>query len=139
MENPANPQILPQTPVVQAPPPANPMVPQQPVNPQTPPPAPHKRSLIPWVILVVVLLTLLIGSRLFTAPKEEVQVKASPTPTPTTAALTSSTGRTLSPIASHSAFIEFEASLEELSRGIQNTQVQNQQLLPPRLDLPLGF
>lgn len=60
------------------------------------------------------------------------------TPTPTASPSADST-RPLSAIATESAFLEFEKASDELVRGIQNAPIQNQELLPPRLDLPLGF
>lgn len=58
------------------------------------------------------------------------------TPTPTDVPVVS---RPLSAMATTSAFLEFELQLDTVTRGIQNAPIDNQSLLPPRIDLPLGF
>ena len=66
------------------------------------------------------------------------QLSLSPTPTPV-ATISATPTRVLNAIATQSAFTKFETDVDALTRGIANTQTQNQQLLPPRLELPLGF
>ncbi len=112
----------------------------EPVTPKIPTPTPTaepKKKLPLWIIVVGVILVIVIISLFFAAGQTSTST-VEPTPTPTaTASATSS--RVPSAIASQSAFIKFESDLDALTRGIQNTQIQNQQLLPPRLELPLGF
>jgi hypothetical protein len=108
--------------------------------PTTPTPAnPMKKSPIqPWMIIVGVILFIAIFSMLFfqaNLTPTETTTQA-PTPTATASAISN---RTLTPLATQSAFIKFETDLDTLTRGVQNMQIQNQQLLPPRIDLPLGF
>ncbi len=111
------------------------------VPPPPAPPAPTapKKAKIPlWAFITgAVLLVLVVGVALL-GGNNSGSSDLGPTPTPTaTASATSS--RVLSSIATQSAFLKFETDLDALTRGIQNTQIQNQQLLPPRLELPLGF
>lgn len=112
---------------------------EPPVAPNPPPPVttPKKFKLPPWAIIAGIVLILVIGSILFaTSQTPTATVETTPTPTATASAISN---RVLSPIATQSAFLKFETDLDTLTRGIQNTQIQNQQLLPPRIDLPLGF
>lgn len=106
----------------------------------TPPPLPQTHKKIPFMPMVIILgvvAIIVVGSMVFTASE---QVQQTPTVTPTPTATSSAvSNRTLTAVATESAFVSFEGKLDELTRGIQNTQVQNQQLLPPRIELPLGF
>jgi hypothetical protein len=104
----------------------------------TPPAVPHKKFMLPkWAIGAIGVFLLLLVLMVATSSREG-SATVTPTPTPTATA-SAVVNRTLSSFATESAFTKFEADLDALSKGIQNTQVQNQQLLPPRLELPLGF
>jgi hypothetical protein len=133
-----HPPILPQaeTPAVYGP------VDQPPKWPTNPAPVPSSQSplhTIPkWVWAAVGIFVFLMILLVATSQRGNTPTQTGPTPTPTATASAVS-NRVLTSIASQSAFTKFEADLDALNRGIQNTQVQNQQLLPPRLDLPLGF
>jgi hypothetical protein len=133
-----HPPIIPQAEV----PPVYGPVDQPPKIPTNPAPIPHHvspLSRIPkWAYIAGGVFVLLLIIMVATAGRGNTQVETEPTPTPTATASAVS-NRTLSPIASQAAFTKFEADLDALTRGLQNVQVQNQQLLPPRLDLPLGF
>lgn len=101
----------------------------------TPPPAKKKFPL--WIIIAAVIFTVLI---VFIAFKRSANTPTSvapqPTPTPTNIPQVE---RPLSAVATSAAFVEFETQLDVVTRGIQNAPIDNQSLLPPRLDLPLGF
>jgi hypothetical protein len=131
------PPIMPQADIPQS---HGPVIEPAAVQATAPPPLPvaHKKlPFMPIAIIVGVVIILVVGSMFFATPQ---QVQQTPTVTPTpTATASAVSNRTLTPIATESAFVAFEGKLDELTRGIQNTQVQNQQLLPPRIELPLGF
>jgi hypothetical protein len=133
-----HPPIMPQadTPVSHGP-----VTEPQAAQPTTPTPVAtlvHKKlPFMPIAIILGVVAIIVVGFMVFTA-SEQVQQTPTVTPTPTATSSTVS-NRTLTAIATESAFVSFEGKLDELTRGIQNTQVQNQQLLPPRIELPLGF
>lgn len=100
-------------------------------------PPKQQRNVSVWIVamgIVIVILTIIAWFARTRSQSPDTTV----TPTPTATA-SATTNRVLSAIATQSAFIKFEADLTALTQGIQNTQIQNQQLLPPRLDLPLGF
>lgn len=63
---------------------------------------------------------------------------AVPTPTPT-AVPTPTPIRTLSALASGSAFLSLETNVASLSSQIRNFVTEDPSLTPPVLDLPLGF
>lgn len=127
------PPILPQSPNGMIPEPAPAAAPGATVSPDT---AARKRVVLIIAVIVIGVLGVmgvLMGGR---APGARVDEQAVPTPTATQSAEST---RPLSAIATQSAFLEFETAADELTRGIQNAPIQNQELLPPRLDLPLGF
>jgi hypothetical protein len=134
-----HPPIIPpsQNPPVYGPVDQPPTFPQQPATP--PPPVAHKKPIIPlWAFVAgAIFIVLLVAMVAFNGTSGgATQITPSPTPTATASAVSN---RVLTSIASESAFTKFEADLDALGKGIQNAQVQNQQLLPPRLELPLGF
>lgn len=96
-----------------------------------------KRRVALGIIIAVILILLAVGITLLKGNRTSFESIA-PTPTPT-ATQSAVTNRLLNPVASQSAFIKFETDLDSLTRGMQNMHIQNQQLLPPRLELPLGF
>ena len=61
-----------------------------------------------------------------------------PSPTPT-AVPTPTPIRTLSPLASQSAFLSLETNVASLSSQLRNFVTEDPSLTPPVLDLPLGF
>ena len=139
MDDTTHPPIMPpsETPPVYGPVREAPDMPVAVAPRMTPPSTFKKLALPPWAIIVGVIAILVLGVILFAGRSTPASpVESTPTPTATPSA---SFNRVLSAIATESAFIKFEADLEALSRGIQNTQIQNQQLIPPRLYLPLGF
>jgi hypothetical protein len=109
--------------------------------PTTPAPAPgatKKSPIQPWMVIAGIILFIGIFSLLFLQANQTSTTTTTQVPTPTATASAIS-NRTLTPLATQSAFIKFESDLDTLTRGVQNMQIQNQQLLPPRIDLPLGF
>lgn len=85
------------------------------------------------IALVIVSISVFFGA------KQTAQVATTPTPTPSVATGSATNNGVLSAIATESAFLKFEVDLDTLTRATANTQIQNSQLLPPRIDLPLGF
>lgn len=139
MDNTPQPPIMPpaETPPVYGPVREAPDMPPPEPPGSTLPTAAKKFHLPRWAPIAGVAFVLILGLVWFANRRAPAQVVA-PTPTPT-ATQSAISNRALAPLATESAFLKFESDLEALSRGIQNTQVQNQQLVPPRLDLPLGF
>lgn len=96
-----------------------------------------ERYKVPFVIAAIVILISLI-SILFAAgnkpkpvpPPQVIQTTPTPTPTPI---------RELSPLATQSAFMNFEKSVASLSSSIQRVNIYDNALQPPVLDLELGF
>lgn len=127
-----NPPILPQN--------ATPPVTEQ-ALPSTPLSAalvPQKKwKLVWWLVPIGIIVFLAAGSMLVRTTKKVIEQRTTITPTPTSAVYV--VNRELSNIATESAFLKFETDLASLTLGVRNVQIQNQQLLPPRMDLPLGF
>lgn len=96
-----------------------------------------ERYKVPVIIAAIIILISLI-SMLFAAgnktkpvpPRPVVQTTPTPTPTPI---------RELSPLATQSAFMNFEKSVASLSSSIQRVNIFDNALQPPVLDLELGF
>lgn len=130
METTTTPAIIPQT---DSPPVETPIV--MPTPPAEPPK--QQRHISTWIVAMGIVIVILTTITWFARTRSQmIDSTVTPTPTATSSAMSN---RMLAPIATESAFIKFEADLEALTQGIQNTQIQNQQLLPPRIDLPLGF
>lgn len=108
------------------------------VSPENPTVPPKKRNFLPWIIIGGVVILLFFIS-IFFGTRQSRQESQAPTPTPSIATGSAISNRVLSAIATESSFMKFEADLDALTRATANTQIQNSQLLPPRIDLPLGF
>lgn len=128
----SQPPILPKAPTSPVP------VEETPVVEQARAPAVIKRNILTWILIGSVVLVIFVGSFLFGTFRNTSTV-ITPTATPTAMATSSAINRQFSQIATESAFVQFEADLDTLTKGIQSVQIQHQQLLPPKLDLPLGF
>lgn len=100
--------------------------------------APKKPKIPLWAFISAGLFAVLLVALIVLGGDNASYSDVEPTPTPG-ATVSATPTRVLSAIATQSAFTKFETDLDSLARGIQNTQTQNQQLLPPRLELPLGF
>ncbi len=111
-------------------------------SPQAAAPPPVKKPVLTKKMILiaavgVIIVVALFGS-MFLVGQQSTNVPTAPTPTPVATQSADST-RPLSSIATESAFLEFEKASDDLVRGIQNAQIVNQAILPPTLDLPLGF
>ncbi|OGG11405.1 hypothetical protein A2Z00_00550 [Candidatus Gottesmanbacteria bacterium RBG_13_45_10] len=96
-----------------------------------------KRTIPPWVVIICVIGFLIAGSTFFaTSRRQQVVLPPSPTPTVTP---TPTPIHPYSAIASQSAFMELDTAIASLSGAINAFNVQNPALVPPVLDLPLGF
>lgn len=69
---------------------------------------------------------------------ENAGIPASPTPTPTVIP-TPTPIRTLSALASQSAFLSLSENVASLTSQLRNFVTEDPSLSPPVLDLPLGF
>ncbi len=116
--------------------PEMPVQPQPQVSPVTARKPPIKILLAIVFIVIVTLVIVLMGSRRMTTGPIDPGITISVTPTPTGVAISN---RQLSPFATESAFMQFESSVESLPKIIQNAVLQDPTVLPPVLDLPLGF
>lgn len=132
MQTPVEAPNTPVLPPVVTPPPAN-MPQQQPVSP--PSSAFPPQVIVIGIAAVVFIILGVIGLTAFKPQK----IVVTPTPTPSTPIATPTPARTLSPLATQSAFLLFEQSVASLSAGIAAYNVQDQSLTPPVLVLPLGF
>lgn len=97
-----------------------------------------KQTIPPFFILLGVCIVIVVGSILF-ASQQRINTKPAVTPTPTNVPLSPTSSMVLTPIATESAFINFEAEIDKLPSTIQGAALQDQTILPPVLDLPLGF
>lgn len=108
-----------------------------PVGPSPAMPPQGKKKFPLWIIAIsIVVLIVIILASLQRNVTQTPSTDSPGTPTPT---LVPAVTRPLSAIATTSAFLEFEQQLDTVTRGIQNAPIDNQSLLPPRIDLPLGF
>ena len=127
MEEPPTPAILPPT---NAPPVYGPVY--------SPGKTPKGNVSIPPKFLVIgILIIVIIGSILFAVSRQKpapVVVAPTPTATPTPTPI-----RILSSFATQSAFLQFEQSVNALPATISGTNVSDQTLAPPSVDLSLGF
>ena len=103
------------------------------INPPTV--RPTRRTLI--ILFSVILVTFLgiafalkIAGTKKNKPETAVTITPRPTPTPE---------RLLSPVATQSAFLALSGHVASLSAGINNFVLDDPQLTPPLIDLPLGF
>lgn len=65
------------------------------------------------------------------------QVTAPAKPTPTQ--IPPASQRQINPIATTSAYMDLEKGIKDLSESVNGFNAQNSSLVPPVLDLPLGF
>lgn len=114
------------------------MTPEMPMQPTLPnPPRNLSKTVLPIVMVAIVVLIILLISTRGTAPaKSNPTATTSSSPTPSGVA---ASNRTLSPFATESAFMQFESSVDALPKVIQGAVLQDQTVLPPVIDLPLGF
>jgi hypothetical protein len=91
----------------------------------------------PAAIIGGVLVVMIIGSILF-ATSRKPPVTIAPTPTPTNTPEPTPV-RILSPFATQSAFLQFETAVTSLPDTIQGAAIDDPSIVPPVLDLPLGF
>lgn len=113
---------------------------------QTAPPVPvlspvapaRKPNLSLWLTGLLVALVGSLAVIYLTSPSKN-QNKPVLTPGTTPAVVTMTPLRTLSPIASQSAFLLLQQSVASLSASLTTYAVEDPGLSPPVLDLPLGF
>lgn len=127
---PPSPQILPQvetTPEIESTSALAPM-----------PVKPRKNILIIIIVVVVIVLLILLAASVKTTTSEPSgsTARTSSTPTPTGVAVST---RALTTFATESAFLKFETTAEGLPKLISGAVLQDPTILPPVLDLPLGF
>ncbi len=140
--NPPAPEVMP--PVA----PVSTETPEPPSIAPPPPPVPAITLKEPWfsgnraigfILSVVLLVAAGTAAFLFYSrktPKPPDQFTVAPTPTPQA---TPTPLRTLSSIATQSAFLSVESETASLSGDLQLYQIQDPSLSPPVMDLPLGF
>jgi hypothetical protein len=122
-----------------------PITPEIPMNVETPalenpPIQPAKKSFTLWakvgivlgVIVLVAIIWFVVSKNLSDKKDVPIQVVATPTPTPII-------NSGVSPIATTSAFLQVEQSIASLSARIAGFSPIDSQVVPPVLDLPLGF
>jgi hypothetical protein len=105
---------------------------------QPPVPPSHPKKVPPLLIVGAVLFVIIFGSLLF-ASQRKPAVTATPTPTPAVSTPTPTSTRALTSFATQSAFIQFESSVDAFPGIIQGAAIQDPTIVPPVLDLPLGF
>jgi hypothetical protein len=129
------PEILPQ-----ASQPANYGVVQPPATAANTPPVkkPFLPNIPPLVYIGVVLFAIVFGSLIF-ASQRKPNVTVAPTPTPGAATPTPTSTRALTTFATQSAFMQYETTINGLPGIIQGAALQDPTIVPPVLDLPLGF
>ena len=106
---------------------------------QTPIPvqSPRKKNILPFVIFLIIIVVILgVSAKVKTATQTGTLPSTSVTPTPTGLPIST---RVLSPFATDSAFLQFEASVDAFPKIIQGAVLQDPTVLPPVLQLPLGF
>jgi hypothetical protein len=110
-----------------------------PVSQQAAPPHPIKNRKIPPIFFIIgVLFVIIFGSLLF-ATQQNGGTQQGPTPTPISPTPTPVPIRGLTPYATESAFMKFESTIDALPGVIQGAAIQDPTIVPPVLDLPLGF
>jgi cytoskeletal protein RodZ len=109
-----------------------------PVRTKEAPPAPPRPSKKPLLILIVAVVVLIAGSLIIITKQTQSPSEPVTTPTPTVAAVPTQT-RELSAIATQSAFMEFQSSVEAMPAAVQNAVLDDQAMAPPVIALPLGF
>ncbi|MBI5449555.1 hypothetical protein HY948_04555 [Candidatus Gottesmanbacteria bacterium] len=121
-------------------PPAPQIQPDIPHVPQAPSTAENLRQKLrsPWAGIAAIIAILVIGSLIFSVRRPTAPSVLIPTPT-TTIYPTPTPQRTPSVIASQSAFISLDASIQTLANDIGTLTIQDPSLSPPVLDLPLGY
>lgn len=109
-----------------------PMAPASPAVPPHRPPSPiAAMAIVAAVFIFVGVVGLILLQKQQTAgPVTE------PTPTPT---VSTAQQKTLSPIATESAFMQFETAVATLSAAVAAYSPIDQTLVPPALVLPLGY
>ena len=96
------------------------------------------KKFLPFIVIFCILLVILVVSNAATQTISTGQTEQSSTPTPTTESRIYSS-KTLSSFASQSAFMKFDAEVEALPNIIQGAVLQDASVLPPIIELPLGF
>lgn len=97
-----------------------------------------KKGIPPLFIIAGVVAVIVIGSLLFASGKNQT-TSADITPTPLAPTPTNVSAQNVTPIATQSAFMQFETTINNLPGIIQGAALQDPSILPPVLDLPLGF
>lgn len=107
-------------------------IPDQPVQPVP------ERSFPVWLPIVVGLVALTLGALIASVQLVQTLSRAAAPPAPTPL-LTPTVSRSLSAIATDSAFLLLESSVGSLSASVSSLSTQDTTLTPPVLTLPLGF
>jgi hypothetical protein len=90
---------------------------------------------IRYLFVLMILIGVVGGTyTLLQKPKEEVVV-----PTPTQIPTPTPVGKVKLPLATTSAFLEISASVASLSSSLSALQINDTTLVPPQVELPLGF
>lgn len=119
----------------------NPTLPQQPVLPTAPPPGEpvSQHQQIPkWLIVAAIIVTVLLVAMGIVQLTQRPSVVAIPTPTPTIPSSPTPI-RTLSPIATTSAFLTLDSSVASYAATVKAYNTSDPSLSPPVLDLNLGL
>lgn len=127
-----DPPIMPQAPNAAQPDQAAPTSGVPPVRTKAFPPKAGIAVAVGIVLLIII--AVVIAGR--SGGGGSLPAKTTPTPTPASVPVVH---RILSAAASESAFLQFEGDLATIATAAAAVQVQNQQLLPPRIELELGF
>lgn len=89
-------------------------------------------SVATGVILAGIMLLYVFRSSIIPTKSPPPELVSTPLPSPTPI-------RNVSSIASQSAFMSLEQSVSSVSSAIANTNLDDPSLMPPSIDLPLGF
>lgn len=113
-----------------------PLIPEMPVAPVYE----NKKMNIPKPMIALLILVVLAFAATFLFVKLTAKPAIVVAPSPTIAARPTPTPeRLLSPVATQSALLALDAHVASLSAGINNFILDDPQLTPPVIELPLGF